>query len=67
MFDPAAMATLLIGLDIEQSENRAQRRRRSIAAPRRGLALRVRLARGLRWAASMLERPAALDVADQGC
>ncbi len=55
MFDPAAMGTLLIGLDLDGADGRPGRPGRSVAARRRDRSVRVALARGLRRAASALE------------
>ena len=66
MFDPAAMATLLIGLDLaDQGEAQSDRQRLRVAARRREHAgIRVALARGLRRAASVLDRPTVSEVAN---
>jgi len=65
MFDPAAMGTLIIGLDPTSQERLSTHRRRSPAASRRHVpGLRVVLARGLRRAAEMLERPTLGEAAD---
>ncbi len=55
MFDPAAMGTLVIGLNANQAQAQASRRRPSTAAPRRDHHVRVALARALRRAAAALE------------
>jgi hypothetical protein len=55
MFDPAAMGTLLIGLDGVDAESQTIRRPRSVTAPHRGQSLRAALAQGLRRAAALLE------------
>jgi hypothetical protein len=65
MLDPGALGTLVIGLDIEQqTDPRRRRRSRAVAPPRRASSIRVALARGLRRAASYLERPAVGEVAN---
>jgi hypothetical protein len=62
MLDPAAMGTLLIGLDIEQhDQSRSDHRRRPVAAPRRKLFIRFAPLRGLRRAVSALARPTASE------
>ena len=66
MFDPAAMGTLLIGLDPDQSKTGARGRTRSVDAPRRERSVRVALARGLRRAASALEPRTVGELANQG-
>jgi hypothetical protein len=64
MFDPAAMGTLLIGLNAVRAETQNDRRRRSVVARHREhLGLRVALARGLRRAAALLEQPSVGEVA----
>jgi hypothetical protein len=65
MLDPGALGTLLIWLDIDDQHATTRRRRsRPVAAPRReGTAIRLTLARGLRRAASAIERPALREVA----
>ena len=58
MFDPAAIGTLLIGLNAERAE--AQNDRRSRAVPVRRshrTAIRMTFASGLRRAAALLDRP----------
>lgn len=66
MFDPAAMGTLIIGLDdAVQAETRTDRRARSVTAPRREPSLRVALARGLRRAAALLEPPTLGELASR--
>lgn len=57
MFDPAAMGTLLIGLEANRAESRSGRRRRSTAvmARREHGGIRLALANGLRRAAAFLE------------
>ncbi|HEX2469362.1 MAG TPA: hypothetical protein VHK05_02140 [Candidatus Limnocylindrales bacterium] len=55
MFDPAAMGTLLIGLDGVDPERQTTRRHRAITSPRRGQSVRAALAQGLRRAAALLE------------
>ena len=60
MFDPGAMGTLLIGLNVAQDETKTKRVRRSPAAPRRERSIRAALARGLRRAADVLQ-PQAID------
>ena len=55
MFDPAAMGTLLIGLDVDQVQTQPDQRRRPVAAPRWNHVIRVALAQGLRRAAALLE------------
>ena len=60
MFDPAAMGTLLIGFNAERAEAQGLRRRHPVAAPapgRKPLGIRLTLARGLRRAAALLDRP----------
>lgn len=58
MFDPAVMGTLLIGLNAERAEAELDRRRPSVAAPRReSVGIKVAVARGLRRAAALLDRP----------
>jgi hypothetical protein len=65
MFDPAAMGTLIIGLNAAREERPNRHRRRSITAVRRHVpGVRVALARGLRRAAEMLERPTLGEAAD---
>lgn len=65
MFDPAAMGTLLIGLNAERAETRNDRRRRSVAAPRREpIGIRLALARGFRRVAALLDRPTIGEVAN---
>ncbi len=66
MFDPAAMGTLLIGLDLDGAETRTGRPGRSVAARRRERPIRVALARGLRRAASALEPRPVGELANQG-
>lgn len=57
MFDPAAMGTLLIGLNAERAETQHDRGRRAMTAPRHErVGMRMALARGLRRAAALLER-----------
>jgi hypothetical protein len=66
MFDPGAMGTLLIGLNAERAEAENDRRRLSVEAARRDRpGIRVALARGLRRAAEVLDRPAVREAADQ--
>ena len=55
MFDPAALGTLIIGLEAVRAETHDARPRPTPAAPRRALSIRWGLARGLRRAAAMLE------------
>ena len=58
MFDPAAMGTLIIGLNRIRHESLSDHPRRSPAASRRDVpGLRVALARGMRQAAEMLKGP----------
>jgi hypothetical protein len=58
MFDPAAMGTLLIGLNADRAETHANRRHRPIAVrPSHRASLRVALASGLRRAAALLDQP----------
>jgi len=65
MFDPAVLGTLLIGLNAERAAAQGDRRRRPVTAPRRDpVGMRVRLARGLRRAAALLDRPAVGEVAN---
>jgi hypothetical protein len=64
MFDPAAMGTLLIGLDAGQAESQTDRRRTSIGAPGRAHSIRLALVRGLRRAATALEPQAVREVAN---
>ena len=66
MFDPAAMGTLLIGLDGDQAQSQTTRRRLAVAAPSRELTIRLTLARGLRRVASALEPRTMGELADQG-
>lgn len=64
MFDPAAMGTLLIGVELgTQTDTSHRRRRRPIVTPRRTHALRLALARRLRRIAAALERPMVGEVA----
>jgi hypothetical protein len=66
MFDPAVLATLLIGLDHQQTETPRARRRPSPATPRRGrMGIRLALARGLRRAAGAIEPRPFTAVADE--
>ena len=63
MIDPAAMGTLLIGLDLaEHDQSRTDRRRRPVAAPRRKLFIRIVPLRGIRRAVSALARPRVSEV-----
>jgi hypothetical protein len=63
MFDPAAMGTLLIGLDGDRATHN-HRRRQLVTAPRGHLiGIRLALAGGLRRAAERLERPKVGEVA----
>ena len=55
MFDPAAMGTLIIGLDGIDAESQTTRRPPAITAPRRGPSVRAALAQALRRAAALLE------------
>jgi len=55
MFDPAAMGTLLIGLDAHQNETHTKRARGAVTAPRRERSIRVAVARGLRRAADQIQ------------
>jgi hypothetical protein len=72
MFDPAAMGTLLIGLNAVESEARGLGERRShrqgrsvTAGSRRGRAeVRMALARSLRRAAELIERPRVSEAAN---
>jgi hypothetical protein len=64
MFDPAALGTLIIGLNAERTEAQSHRRRRQITAPRRTLGLRIALANRLRRAAAALDRPPVHEVAN---
>ena len=65
MFDPAAMGTLLIGLDGDRAETHNDGRRRQAAAPHHyDDGIRLALARGLRRAAARLERPTVGEVAN---
>lgn len=66
MFDPAAMGTLLIGLDADQAESHTKRPPLAVAAPPRQHAVRLSLARGLRRAAAALEPRTIGELADQG-
>ena len=66
MFDPAAIGTLLIGLDGDQAERQTKRRRFAVAGPRRDQAIRLALARGLRRTAEALEPRTIGELADQG-
>jgi hypothetical protein len=62
MFDPAAMGTLIIGLNAVKADTELDRARRSAPAPaprRAHRGIRVALAKALRQAAAALE-PAAL-------
>ena len=66
MFDPGAMGTLLIGLNAERAEHETDRRRPFVAVARRDhVGIRVALAKGLRRAAELLERPIVRETADQ--
>ena len=58
MFDPAALGTLLIGLDAIEAEGRADARpRRRLQSRRDGHSVRLAIASGLRRAAAALEGP----------
>jgi hypothetical protein len=64
MFDPAAMGTLLIGLNAIQAESQDDRPRRVVPARRREPgAVRLAIARALRRTAAALERPTIGEVA----
>jgi hypothetical protein len=64
MFDPAAMGTLILGLNAIDADARLDRRRRPAPAPRRARrGIRVALANALRQAAAALEPSAMPDAA----
>ena len=63
MIDPAAMGTLLIGLNANQHETSSRRVPRPATAPRRGRSIRAALASGLRRAADQLQPQAAGELA----
>jgi hypothetical protein len=68
VIDPGAMGTLLIGLNADRAN--AEGTRDGVADDtirRERHVIRVALARGLRRAAAMLDRPAAREAADQAC
>jgi hypothetical protein len=64
MSDPAAMGTLLIGLNAVRADAQDDHRpRRAVSARQRDhVGLRVALARALRRAAAMLDRPTVGEV-----
>ncbi|MEX1169551.1 MAG: hypothetical protein WEE50_05355 [Chloroflexota bacterium] len=64
MFDPAAMGTLIIGLNANKADTELDRPRRQPPTPRRARrGIRVALANALRQAAAVLEPPAVRDTA----
>lgn len=64
MIDQGALGTLLIGLNAIRAETQNPRRRASVAVSRQEHAgIRVALARALRRAAELLERPTIGEVA----
>lgn len=64
MFDPAAMGTLIIGLNANKADADLDRRRRPAPRARRAhRGIRVGLANVLRQAAAALEPPAVRDTA----
>jgi hypothetical protein len=62
MFDPAAMGTLLNGLNADRPEAQHDRGRRAIAPRRERVGIRTAFARGLRRAAALLEGPTVGEV-----
>lgn len=64
MFDPAAMGTLIIGLNAAKADTELDRPRRLAPAPQRGhRGVRFALARALRRAAVALEPSVVRDTA----
>jgi hypothetical protein len=64
MFDPGAMGTLMIGLNAVREESLDNHLGRPRAASRRDVpGIRIAMARGLRRAAEMLERPTLREAA----
>jgi hypothetical protein len=64
MFDPAAMGTLILGLNAIEADAQLDRPRRPAPAPRRAhRGIRVALANALRQVAAALEPPAVRDTA----
>jgi hypothetical protein len=64
MFDPTAMGTLLIGLNLDEAEPQTNQRRAPAAAPGRAHAARMALASAFRRVAALLEPRAFGELAD---
>ncbi len=64
MFDPTAMGTLLIGLNLDDPETQTYQRRAAAAAPSRAHGVRMAMASALRRAAVLLEPRTFGELAD---
>jgi hypothetical protein len=64
MFDPTAMGTLLIGLNLDEAAPQTNQRHAPAAAPGRAHAARVALASAFRRVAALLEPRGLGELAD---
>ena len=64
MFDPTAMGTLLIGLNLDDAETQTNQRSTAAASPGRAHAVRMALASAFRRAAALLEPRTFGELAD---